>query len=195
VRFAAVGGEFHLRRLRPYWLGRARPVSAGTRRGLPPSRRFWCATISGLLRGLAVRFSASSAGGATGRWRFVPSPDPRRHTCVAGPTVARRRCAIRAGRPDRAPLVRFASLQHIPATLRRPGRPASGRSRFGVGARISWRPLERTLRCWPREGPSPLRFYAWRRIRSFVQPRRPWTIVVEACPLRLDAARSGSCTA
>jgi hypothetical protein len=82
-------------------IGLAAPVlvSAGTRRGLPPSRCSWCASIGGLLRGLAVRFSASSAGDFTiRRLRHDRLPNPAELPASPARPFARR---FRAGRPGR----------------------------------------------------------------------------------------------
>ena len=186
LRFAAVGGEFRPWRLRPYRLGRARPVAAGTRRGLPPSRRF-------MVRDL--RRPPPWLGGALQRLvrgRFhdpAPSPrpssDPRRHPCVAGPIVARRLCAFRAGRPgrDASPEVCFptahaghaapsgaANLRTIP--LRRSGPIPSP----------PWR--EHSIAGRP-TGLRPCGFTPGVERQSLGRPRRPRTIVVEARTLRL----------
>jgi hypothetical protein len=100
--------------------------------------------------------------------RFSPPPNqsagcgqPEGKRRTTGPipatsvrAIVRRTCATPV---DRASLLRFVPLQHIPAALRCPGLPATGQSRFGVCRR---RPRDADSET----APSPLRSFALRRL-------------------------------
>jgi len=88
-----------------------------------------CASTSSLARDPAPPESIGST-----------AKSPRTQARITGSIVSALSSAAKIARHflwadhvDRAPLMRFASLQHIRPRMRCPGRPASGRSRFGLG--------------------------------------------------------------
>jgi len=95
---------------------------------------------------------------------------------------------------DRAPLMRFLTLQRLPAVLRCPGRPASGLSRFAEvmrccsarGRRLRyWSIRTRRVNAVRQVDDSP----AVRRLRSVAQVRFGGT---ESCTLAIDSFASSA---
>lgn len=120
---------------------------------LPSGPLSFTRPLNGVPSGLAVRFNVPSAlAGAT-------TDDLR----VAGSTVARR-CGysshIRFDRPNRAPLLRFGSLQRLPAAWRYPVLPALGRSRCAVCIDFSLAPEASVSGIAWSQVSSALRFFA-----------------------------------
>lgn len=117
-------------RTQPMLVRRHRPLRFGVAlsRGSP---RVTCQGRPSGVAPAALRFGVRPAGA---RWRRAGPPVPPARAVARRATAAGHACALRrvARQAARAPLLRFGSLQRIPATLRCPRPPAVGRSRSGV---------------------------------------------------------------
>jgi len=97
--------------------------------GLPPRSSAWSEPVVTSAKRVALRFSVASARRA---WKQASPAD---HAGIAGPggyLFPATLPDVTEDRSRRTPLLRFLPLQRSPATLRCPGLPTSGHSRFGV---------------------------------------------------------------